>query len=101
MSMKNVARIELVTDRNRYVFTIPNVTHEETKKIVDDARKRAHEVNKIREADGAVYSGIDFVFDFPEHNEYLEINGFDVHVHHFIKQENYPFDTPTINVYQR
>jgi hypothetical protein len=94
--LKSVARITIGTESARYLLTVPNVDHAQTQKIIDEARLDAF---IMRGKNPAIHGDLQAIFRFE--NEHLEISEPILHIHQFIKQESYNFDTPTINVYTR
>ncbi len=81
--MRDVARIQIATTNLTYTFTIPDMNIEKVEKLIVEA---------------ASVSGLVFSFVFP--NERVDITEQPLYVHRFIRQENYPYDTPDIRIYR-
>jgi hypothetical protein len=89
MNMKNIATIRIGTEKLLYTITIPNITHEEVINLIRDAAEAGKKAN--------YHSFYMFVFN----NEELTISERPLFVHHFIKEDNYLFNTPDVRVTSR
>lgn len=93
--MKDVAYIKIPTHSSVIKLVVPNTNIEQAQKLVDDARAAAKKYNEERK-DEIFFTPVFFIFTFKD--ERLEINNPATSVHVYIKNENYPYDTPTIDV---
>lgn len=99
--MRDVAYIRIGTLNTTYNLIVPDMDDAEAAELIGLAEAQARLKNReIEASDRAVFmmEGYSFIFEFE--NEYLEIMESPLYVHFYTKNENYPYNTPTISVHR-